>query len=994
MVAEVGRVVRRGLRYRRTQTVVSVLVIAVLSAVAAAAPWYARMVSDEQTAAVLAVGSPDGAWRIDAGVGTVPWEYRDGHPLFVHPITSRTADLEWSGGDTDKVGEGALLTREAICDHLTMVEGRCPTEPDEVAVSAADLENWAFRPGERIGVKPPDELEPVRRLRVTGVYEVTDPSADYWYGRLPTGRSGWRDLEIPVADAFVTVPGKAAAFAELQSQHHLDQRIDGDRATAADLPAIRGAYLDLADRVERTPELGVVGAVPETLDTLEQTFATADRTIALTTAQLAALALVALLLTAGLTVSSRRRDIGLRRLRGQSRRSIVRASVVEWLVVAVPGAVLGGLLATVTMAVVAARWLPGADVFPVPWSSMVAVAAVLLVSVVLVAGAARRTAAQPIPMLLRATDPRAGTARTALLVLDLVVLTVAGCALLVALTSPDDSPLVLLTPVLLAVAAGVLACRVLALAATRRSRRTLERHPGSALAGFEIARGGGLRSLVVLPAVVAALLVLATQAALVGDANRDHRAEVETGAALVYSATSGPLATQRALDTVDPERRTATVVAHTGRAADAARMMYVEPEAFSRIAYGIDEATRPDDWSRIAMTDGGDVPLEGDRFRVRMTGEVTAEQPVVLRLTYLGTDGAARTERVGALPSGRLDDWRRTLRLPCAEGCRLLAWSFVPNGDASLRGSLSLSQGDDPIPLEDAEWDAVIPDSAGYELDARPADGGGLDLRLISGGWSVDLQSAYVPTTLPVLAPDIGSGAVGDGTQVRTPGHELLPIDVQGRLTDATPQQLQDVLVADLAAANRYGERTTNPDTAVEIWFADGVDPEPVVDGLAAEGVRLDPVADADAARAGYAASAEARASRVNPAAAGIALVLAAGCVLLTVAGSWRRRRSDLGALDLVGVPRRLWRRATYVSLLLPVATGVVVGALAGLAGTAIALRRMPIFAQPEPAIGLRQDLLPLPLVAAVLVTAAVVLAAAAVAGRVLVTRAVASEEA
>ena len=54
--------------------------------------------------------------------------------------------------------------------------------------------------------------------------------------------------------------------------------------------------------------------------------------------------------------------------------------------------------------------------------------------------------------------------------------------------------------------------------------------------------------------------------------------------------------------------------------------------------------------------------------------------------------------------------------------------------------------------------------------------------------------------------------------------------------------------------------------------------------------------------------------------------LLAAGCLVLTVAGARQRRTADLRALDLAGVEPRVGARATRWSLLVPVAAGVLIG--------------------------------------------------------------------
>jgi ABC-type Mn2+/Zn2+ transport system permease subunit len=61
----------------------------------------------------------------------------------------------------------------------------------------------------------------------------------------------------------------------------------------------------------------------------------------------------------------------------------------------------------------------------------------------------------------------------------------------------------------------------------------------------------------------------------------------------------------------------------------------------------------------------------------------------------------------------------------------------------------------------------------------------------------------------------------------------------------------------------------------------------------------------------------------------------------------------------LVGVPRRSLLASTYASQLVTVLVAVLVGTGCGLVGAHLALRRLPIFADPEPAIALHLSAAP-----------------------------------
>ncbi len=977
----------RGLRYRRGQTVVTLLVIAVLAAIAASAPWYARMTRDQTTVRAFDVGAPASTLRIDSSATSVPDDLVPDDPMIIDPVPSREAAVVWAPPDIAKPGEGLLLSRAGVCDHLRFVDGGCPAGAGEIAVSSADQAQWGLDVGAAVPFAPSTGSGAGGSLEVVGIYQVVDGEDPYWYGLVPDGRSGWRDLEIPVADKFVTDPATWRDLPDIGAQSHLDLRVDATRIDSDDLPHLQQLYDDLDAAVVSSGEESLTSAIPDTIDELEHGFDVAGRGIALTVGQLIAVGLVSLVLAALLGVRALRRELGLRRLRGSSPARLGRAAGLEWLVVAVPGTLAGFLGAAVFALSVRATWLDQARVLWPPWGAVAAAAAVPVVGVLLVALLTDRAARAPIPSLLRATDARASTGRVGLLVLDVLLLVVVGCSILVALTSTESTPIVLLAPALLAVGGGVLVCRVLVLLIGRLGPHRLVRRPALGLGLLEIARGDGLRGIVVVSAVATALLVLTTQAALIGNDNRNHRADVETGAATVYRTTADAGQVQRVLDEIDPERRRATAVATVGRPADSYRILYVEPDAFRRIAYGATEAADAAQWAAITAPAGRPTTLTGDRLRVRMTGPVEADASMQVGVTVLDATGEAESLVVGQARPGVPGTQALETAIDCAEECRLVSIRLDPEGDTTFRGSLAVDAGAGgewtPVGLDPDGWRATGVDFDGYRLGITAGQPVGvLDLDLATGGLPVAVQSTYLASSLPVLVSERMQATVEDGREVHTPGTALLPVEVRGSLHDATPRLLEDALLSDLATATRYGDARTDSTSEVSLWFAAGADDDAFVAELERRGVRLTELGDAAEARSVYADSSEALANRLNPVAAVLVALLAAAALGLTLAGGWRRRRDDAEALDLAGVPRRVWLRASRVALLLPVLAGVAVGAVAGAVGTSFAVRRVPIFATAEPAVHLQLDLHRAALVAAVAVALLVLLGVAAAAGR------------
>lgn len=952
----------RALRHRRSQTIVTVVVIAVLSAIAATAPWYPRMVRDQTTAVSFAVGQPGGHIRIDSTGPEVPAELVPEDPRIVSQVQSRDATIVWSTATVSEPGEGSVLTRDGICDHVRFVEGGCPTTGEQVAISATDRDAWQLRPGSRIDFQEKTG-DQEGTLTVSGVYEVSDPTEPYWYGLLPTGRSGYRDLEIPLTDQFLALPALWESFDGFEGTSHLDVRVDGANLPASDLDELRASYDALAARVQDDPLARVASTLPATLDGLEHSFSVAGRGIALTVGQLAAIGIVGLLIVSLLGVRSRRRDIGLQRLRGRSPAQLARAAALEWAALAVPSTLLGVIAAGVFAWAVKAAWLPAASVLTPPLLALLMSALVLVGGSLLVGVQTWRTAREPIPALLRATEERAASGRSALAILDVTLLAVVGSAVLVALTSSESSLLVLLTPALLALAGGVLASRLAIRVIAARGQRWLIRRPTSGLAAVEIARGGGLRSALMVSGVATALMVLTTQAALIGDHNRTHRAEVETGAATVWSTTANPLRVRTALDDVDPDRRQATVVASVERPNDGYSVMYVEPDAFGRIALGTDEALPSGNWADLEAAAGGETLLTGAELRVRFDGVVRSTGgPVQVWATVADLSGPTHPLLLGDLGAGR-GPRHLAVRAPCADGCRLLNLSFRPDGVTTMKGAFTLESRDRggwaSVPLRPDAFAVEKPDGDRYRLDVSERPDTGLDLDLASGGLRLDLRSTWLSAALPVLAAEDLAVDIEDGHTVRTPDGDSLPVTVVDRFRDATPRAVANVLVADLEIPSRYGRTHTDPSTRTTVWVGPDADLSALRDGLAQHRVEVTELASLAEATARHDNTAEALASRLNPIAAALVALLAAGCLVLTVAGGRQRRTSDLRALDLAGVAPDVGARATRWSLLVPVLAGVAIGAVAGVVGSRFAVRGLPIFADEEPSIHLQLGLHP-----------------------------------
>ncbi|GAB2860739.1 hypothetical protein GCM10027026_08240 [Myroides odoratimimus subsp. xuanwuensis] len=990
------------LAHRKGQTLVAFVLTALLAAAAVFGPWYTQLVDRTVTTQAFALDEPGTTVRLASA--TVPdlaqlLPATSSH-LFEAPVASRHTSVKWVDEGTTQPVEGGLTWREGICDHIRLTAGRCPessaaTPEDstrvEVAVSAFDAERYDVGVGDLVGET--GSLTEAVIFEIVGVYDVPEPGAPYWFGVIPTERSGWRDLDFPTSDLFVVAREAFETGTQRPFNDQLEVRVVPGGVDTDDVALLREDLAALRTSAAAA-QVDVATDMDATFERLGRSREVSSTTMTLVLAQLGVLALVVLAMLVSLALAQRRPEIGLGRLRGQAARRLRRGLTGEWAVVVAAGTAVGGLLGTLGVVGVRAAWLPGSPALAPPWSAAAALAATAVAAVALMALMAGPVVQEPVSALLRSTGPRASAPTSSRVLLDTALVTLAAAGLLVGLQSPDDSALVLLAPSLLAVGASVLLVRALTTLAARSSRRALERgRTTTALGSVLLALSRGLRVLVTVLCLASAFAVFSAQMASVGERNRQHRAEVEAGAAAVASTTAAPSALVRALDEVDPDRELATAVVVTRRTDPTALgAMYVEPDAFPRIAFGAGEATDARGWGSIGAPSVEPVPLQGDTLSVtvqphRLTTSDVGTSAALLEVTadYLTAGGDRLVARLGTtdLVAARAVTLRTRIR--CGDGCRLLRLGLDPDGPAAGRVELTdLASGTagqpEPVELGAAEhWE---PTAAAADGTASTFGAGTWSADFDTGGSEIAVQHALLPVSLPVLlAEEHAPSAEYAGATVSTPAGEPVPLTIVATTEAAVPRVLRNVGVADLELLLRRGETLTRGSTEVQVWYSATGSARTVLDrALADAGIEVTEVETLADRTERYADSAESLTARVHPVAATLAALLAVLGLVLAVASGWRQRTRDLAALRMVGVRREVLLRATHGSHLVLVASTVLVGALCGGVGFLLAIERTPLFTTPESAIPTDLSLAPgvLLVVLALLLGA---LAATAVAG-------------
>ena len=452
-----------------------------------------------------------------------------------------------------------LSAREDVCRHVGLVQGRCPTADGEAMVSSADATAWGWAPGTTLTVGAQESADVGRatvpadargRLAVVGVYRA-DQDPSYWLGLRPDGVSG---LPISVGlnivagvDDLITV---SDTFAHGWSEEvEVAARYPLDRATFT-LDSLARAQAALSD----VPTSATVSVDAPTARIVASIRAGQDRVrflVPVIAAQLALLAAAVLVVVAQAAVEQRRPEVALARLRGHSRASSGRLLMTELGAVVLSGLPVGLALALL-VSLLARGWLPAGIPFELPLLSLAALAVAAVVGLAAVYAAARPVLREPVTSLLRGVPPTAGATRLGVSDAVLVALAAVGVAGLA--THTVSGPVAILTPVLLALAAGGVTAALLSAAAVRWGRRRLGRAPlAGSLAALSAARRPGLRWTLVAVSMSTAMMVFAADATVVADRNRADRARLENGAPTVLLTDStSPAAVVKAADGLGP----------------------------------------------------------------------------------------------------------------------------------------------------------------------------------------------------------------------------------------------------------------------------------------------------------------------------------------------------------------------------------------------------------------------------------------------------------
>lgn len=846
---------------------------------------------------------------------------------------------------------GSVTWRDGQCDHLTFVDGACPSDPGDIAISKADAKIFGYDVGTTLRV--PGNESGVAKLTVTGIYEQVP--GDYWFGLVLTGYSGVtdpvtgvkeHDVWLTARDTFDSpeVPQLPAAASTV------DLPLDSDNVGVDEVLTLSDDIVDLQAQTRhdaRTQaELHVFSGLPDIAQDIRDQTDQSRVTVPLLMAQLGLLAVVVLWLVLLAVTEQRRPEVALARLRGRGRRGARGLLLGELMPVALVGVVPGFLAALLGSWFARTVLLPGDAPFEirVPVAAAVLVAVVVLTVVTVVAVA--RIVREPVATLLRRVPPR--QTRWGLGVADALVIAGAGTLVVAFATGGLDGPIALAAPGLLAIVVGLVMAHLTAPTASIVGRRLLRR--GRVRAGVSVldaARNPGTRRIVAVVTLASALAVFSADAYVVGDRNRASAAEQEAGAQVVASVSGNNLsAVREALDEVDPDGRQVTPVVSMRPAGDGPTTLAVVPEAFRSIALFPGGAPPASVWEPLAVPDADPLELTGSQLTVDVSSSTLESRridgganPVTLGVDLV-RNGETLHTTLGHLATPGTH--RLTKAVSCTEGCYVTGiWVGTLPG-ASIDGSAVLSS--DQLDLGPADQWVDVRDGEDGLFRAGSHDPARLRITVDSPGTTVfTLPQVWVPGIIPALVPPAADDDSTDFTVVGLDGEQR---DAQAVGTlDSVPASGPDTNVVNLDLVSR-GSGVSSL-AHVEIWFAHD-DPallDQVTQALDARGIVVSDVSTLADVRATYDDTVAAWSLQLSGLVGAVSLLIALLVLLVSALSGWRVRTRDLAALRMSGVPLRSIRAMAVAGQLPAVLVGVVVGAVCGVYGAQLALPIVPLFA-------------------------------------------------
>jgi putative ABC transport system permease protein len=838
-----------------------------------------------------------------------------------------------------------LVSVAGACDHVQL-EGRCPTNPGEIAILRSDAEAYGVKVG---GALNPYGSDP---FTVVGIYRPTSSDADeqFWGGSqvlqsspgavlprfIPAHPAPWitpqagielrpEDWYVGVNQSVATPPGLTVSDLRVLAQRVKDiQRDDEHQLLLPGLTLEPGNTLTtIAHQLLDRGGVSRSTVQPAVLSLI-----------------LVALVLLSRLLAAAMTL--RRGELALASLRGYGRRQLWFLGMLEPLLIlacATPLGVVAGYLGSRELA---RRWL--VPDLPVPFilASGLAVVGVVIVTAIVAAVVVRDAVSEPLSSQIAGVR-RPTKAGRAVVVMRLALVALAAAALVTAASrekprKPDATDLAL--PILLAVASGLLVGLLVLAVAGLWVRWSARRRTLSSYVASRTVRRRREGTMVILPITAAlTVAVFAVGVSLAASTWRASAAATQVGAPLSYSTK---LSLPRAVGLthqLDPRGQWLMAAAEDIPNADEVESIpkpriVVDSTRLARVASWPAQWTPGRSAVDVAREIGPRRPpvtLQGSTLSMTVDNRVHgAFDDLGVLMTVLDDKGDLHDIEAGPFPPGRTT---QTTRLrACHTGCQIEAISFggphalveAMHGSATIESATV--DGRRISGMLDRSWRVRAPQIINTATATKKVDlhQGRLTMTFESHG--PDSYAGIIPADFPSPVPVLFGRLTPEVRQLPTGASGLFRVQPAGAPAESVPFRGPSGTLLDFTAFVRNASMN-NSDDLVYIW-ARADTPQHILDALASHGLSH-PTTEAETKHV-LDQDAFALALRLYIVVTGLVILLALAGLAANLAVQLPSRRRDAASLRVVGVKRRSVMVGVVAEFVVVLGAAAVAGVAAG----------------------------------------------------------------
>jgi putative ABC transport system permease protein len=979
------RLVWDAVRGRRAQALTVLVLTGLAVGIATAAPWYVFASGQHLTEQYVANATPtqrilhltgERASADATGTREVPAAdiVKIAETAIGTAHEAPIASLAFEGSAfLESSAKGWLLARDGTCEHA-VVDGTCPTKQGEIMISRDLGARFNIGLGSRIVMILGGGMA-VADLRVTGFYRPSDPS-DLWW-------SGIWDHGSTVLDPFFTPFETVRAVQQVSP------------VTAVDLILLPPAYTNgLGDRLSKlkSPEdwqlagTSFVGVIPGQVG---DALAEVSAGVVASTGRFVLLAWFALLVVVRHTVTDRRPDLALVKLRGVRRWRMLTATTGQTVSVMLAGAVGGGALGWA-----AVRFLIGPVEKPEYLHDSVVQSALLFGGVLAAALALAfvsemRSLRTDVVELLRTVPPR--VRRRAVDIAELVAAFLLAVGIW-QLSTVDflrgGSATAALVPGLLAIAVGLLASRFVLWLAGGAGRVAMRGgRLAVALAGLAAKRRPTMRWVITLLVVAVAGLTTALGETVRASEAVTARAEQQLGAARVLSVTaSSRSALLQGVRQADPTGTRAMAVSYLPVSVGfSASLLAVDTARLGRVAdwrpeYGpVPQSPNDEGSDPIRLSDGPLTLTAGYDTKPHASGEYFTtgkpdaqggipfnfrKPPAKLTLpTYVEAVVVSAEGRQSRLSWGPLTAGTKGYKVDvtgCATGCRLEYLGLyalhanakvLPQWGTQVRLA-SVAQAGTPVltPAQLGErerWSGIgLTTVLGPQIAGTPT---GLTLTVPPGCEEESTRGTCDLRVFPASAPlaaYVAGNIVRDGrdlgVELSVRSGDRSPAEIAGAPA-VLPRLGRSGSLVDLAGFDQVAGPTL-ADERFEVWLAPGSD-DALLQRLRDAGLTVRDDRTTTRLAADLQQQGPGAVRRYQLTVFFLGVLIAAFALALAAAVDRRTRADELIALRRQGLDRRTVRSVVFLDYGVPLGIAVVAGFATAAAAAWLPLPAPAVFA-------------------------------------------------